>query len=121
MIESVRFSSLIWINSNTLTILAGHPAGDRLLKLAAQQLKSSIRSKDCVARFGGDEFAVVTRDVSRREAKILANTILKDMRKLSHIEDGQVFHLQCSIGISMIRSDRFQSQRAVGSSRYCLP
>ena len=85
----------------------GHPAGDRLLRLAAQQLKSSVRSKDCVARFGGDEFAVVTRDVSRREAKILANSILKDMRRLAHVEDGHAFHLQCSIGIAMIRSDRF--------------
>ena len=105
-----RVSALFFVDLDQFKYVndtCGHPAGDRLLKLAAQQLKSSIRSKDCVARFGGDEFAVVTRDVSRREAKILASTILKDMRKLSHIEDGQVFHLQCSIGISMIRSDRF--------------
>ncbi|MEM7281622.1 MAG: EAL domain-containing protein [Pseudomonadota bacterium] len=105
-----RVSALFFVDLDQFKYVndtCGHPAGDRLLKLAAQQLRSSIRSKDCVARFGGDEFAIITRDVTRKEAKTLANSVLRDMRKLSHMENGQIFHLQCSIGISMIRSDRF--------------
>jgi diguanylate cyclase (GGDEF)-like protein len=37
----------------------GHSTGDRLLQLASERLKRAIREQDMVARFGGDEFAVL--------------------------------------------------------------
>ena len=37
----------------------GHPVGDRLLKAVAQHAKHSMRAGDFVARYGGDEFAIV--------------------------------------------------------------
>lgn len=39
--------------------LHGHPTGDRVLREAAGALRSSIRFEDTVARFSGDEFAVL--------------------------------------------------------------
>ncbi len=39
----------------------GHSAGDRLLKVIADRLKSAVRPDDVVARLGGDEFVVVIR------------------------------------------------------------
>ena len=84
----------------------GYPAGDRLIKQVAKQLKESVGEEGIVARFGGDEFAVLSSNASRRQAKSLAELILEDMRQLSHVEDGNVFHVHCSIGVTMINADK---------------
>jgi diguanylate cyclase (GGDEF)-like protein len=40
----------------------GHLAGDMLLRLAADTLRSAVRTEDVVARLGGDEFAILAVD-----------------------------------------------------------
>ena len=85
----------------------GHPAGDRLIRKVADQLKRSVDERGFVARFGGDEFAVLAYGVNKRKARKLANSILEDMRRLAHIENDNVFHVHCSIGITMITSGKF--------------
>jgi len=83
----------------------GYPAGDRLIKQVARQLERSVGEEGIVARFGGDEFAVLASSASRRQAKSIAELILEDMRQLSHVEGDSVFHIHCSIGVTMITSD----------------
>jgi diguanylate cyclase (GGDEF)-like protein len=85
----------------------GHPAGDRLIRKVADQLKRSVGERGMVARFGGDEFAVLASCIDRHKTKLLADSILEDMRRLAHIENNSVFHVHCSIGIAMIPSDKF--------------
>ena len=85
----------------------GHPAGDRLIRKVADQLTRTTEGHGIVARFGGDEFAVLVSGVKKRKAGEIANTILEDMRRLAHVENDHVFHVHCSIGISMITSDKF--------------
>lgn len=84
----------------------GYLAGDRLIKRVAKQLESSVGEEGLVARFGGDEFAVLASNASRRQAKSIAELILEDMRQLSHVEGDNVFHVHCSIGVTMISSDK---------------
>jgi diguanylate cyclase (GGDEF)-like protein len=94
----------------------GHPAGDQLLRLAAQQLRCAVRNDDFVARFGGDEFVILLRNVSRPQARAVANKVLGQMRGLSHVEQGHVFHLQCSIGIAAITSTRFGTHELIAQA-----
>ena len=84
----------------------GYPAGDRLIRQVAEQLKRSVGEEGIVARFGGDEFAVLASNASRRQSKSMAEMILEDMRHLSHVEGDNIFHIHCSIGITMINADK---------------
>jgi diguanylate cyclase (GGDEF)-like protein len=82
----------------------GHPAGDELLRIAARSVKATARDNDLVARFGGDEFAVLARNVTRAQARAIGEKILQQMALLTQVHEDKVFHLQCSIGIAMVRS-----------------
>ncbi|MDJ1122686.1 GGDEF domain-containing protein [Kribbibacterium absianum] len=46
----------------------GHPMGDRVLVALARHLRSTVRSGDVVARFGGDEFVVFARGLPAGKA-----------------------------------------------------
>ncbi len=56
--------NLKWIN-DTL----GHVAGDKILQKVAQCLKETFRKDDFIARYGGDEFAVVIADLNEEMAQ----------------------------------------------------
>jgi diguanylate cyclase (GGDEF)-like protein len=85
----------------------GHPAGDRMIRKVADQLQRCVGSSGTVGRFGGDEFTVLATNVTRAGAQSLAESILEDLRKVAHVEEENVFHVHCSIGIAMIDSDQF--------------
>lgn len=80
----------------------GHPAGDRLIRKVADELRRSVRRNDVVARFGGDEFVILVRRADASNARSTAQNILSNMRRMAHIEDNQIFHVHCSIGITML-------------------
>ena len=55
----------------------GHPVGDRLLRLFAEILVQNVRGQDRVARFGGEEFAIMLPGSSLEEATAAAERIRK--------------------------------------------
>lgn len=85
--------------------LHGHSAGDLLLKVVADELKSCIRESDTVARLGGDEFTVVlagTRDTTHVE--LIAEDILNKLAQPIDLV-GNVVHISGSIGITFFPKD----------------
>ncbi len=77
----------------------GHAAGDQLLAEIAGRLRRAVRGYDTVARFGGDEFAVLIDGSSGHdEALAVVDRILPALRRPLLIE-GQEIRLQASIGV----------------------
>jgi diguanylate cyclase (GGDEF)-like protein len=94
----------------------GHPAGDRLIRKVADELMRSVRRDDVVARFGGDEFAILVRRTDIHGAHSSAETILANMRRMAHIEDEHVFHVHCSIGIAMLTGDNLHYDELINQA-----
>jgi len=88
----------------------GHAAGDRLLTQVAKSLKTRMRDSDLIARFGGDEFTVLARDIDSKNAASLANSLLSMLREMRFVEGDTSLHVHCSIGMTMIDSKRFSAQ-----------
>jgi diguanylate cyclase (GGDEF)-like protein/PAS domain S-box-containing protein len=84
----------------------GHPMGDQLLRAVAERLKNCLRDTDMVARFGGDEFAVLQVDIGNDTAAIeaLARKIGEAIARPYRIGDNQVT-ISVSIGVVPYRGD----------------
>jgi diguanylate cyclase len=82
----------------------GHQAGDTALKAIANTLSRTFpRRSDCVARHGGDEFAVILRDVRSGEAEPLARRFQEALRALVvHPLEGEI-RISASIGIAELK------------------
>jgi diguanylate cyclase (GGDEF)-like protein len=78
----------------------GHFYGDYLLQMIAPRLRESIRKADTIARFGGDEFAVVLPGVELEQAINIAEKIALAMEEPFHIE-GNLLSVDVSIGIAI--------------------
>ena len=79
----------------------GHTVGDDALRLVARELTRSFpRSSDFVARYGGDEFAVVLRYVATGDAERLANRFLSALRECSLDAPAGTIRIAASIGVA---------------------
>ncbi|MCC7008512.1 MAG: EAL domain-containing protein [Acidobacteria bacterium] len=79
----------------------GHPVGDELLRVVAARLRATVRDTDLVARFGGDEFAVVVSEIDQPvDAAIVASHIAKAISEPCWVQESEI-RLGASIGISV--------------------
>ena len=83
----------------------GHPAGDLLLREVARRLRVCVREGDTVARFGGDEFAIILADLA--DARDVTRIVPKVMETLARpvTLEGHQISITASLGISLYPAD----------------
>ncbi len=80
----------------------GHDAGDTVLKVVAQRLRSGIRAEDTVARAGGDEFWVLLVNVAERsDCGSISEKIIDQISREISLDEQQKCYVGASIGISI--------------------
>ena len=83
----------------------GYTAGDRLLQSVAQRITSCVREVDTVARFGGDEFAILLTHIPRAQDAANAARAVKEALDQAYLFDDQEVFIASSIGIAVYPHD----------------
>ncbi len=77
----------------------GHPAGDRVLIEVARLIGTLVRPSDEVARFGGDEFAVLLDGVTLDGARLTAERLRRSVDEHRFYVGDRAFDLGISVGV----------------------
>jgi diguanylate cyclase (GGDEF)-like protein len=88
-----------------LNDVAGHQAGDDVLRLVGQVLQANCRAVDTAARYGGDEFSILLPHTGAEEAIAVARRILAAFRAVVHAREIQP-RVSMSIGVAQIDASR---------------
>jgi len=98
-------SALLYLDLDYFKLIndsLGRTVGDTVLAEIVEILWDCVRGEDMLGRFGGDEFAILLRDVSLPEAESVAERIRSELEKLLFSNAGRMFVICSSIGIAII-------------------
>lgn len=91
----------------------GHTVGDSLLQMVAVRMQSVLRDGDTVARFGGDEFVVLTESCeSRAGLEQVAEKIIKAVSQPLQFNEQEI-EVQTSVGVAVAPADGTDSQTLI--------
>lgn len=82
--------------------VAGHQAGDALLREVARIVERVARPGDVPARLGGDEFALLAIGADETLAEALAADIVASVSGLRFAWEGKIHHIGASVGVAVI-------------------
>jgi diguanylate cyclase (GGDEF)-like protein len=87
----------------TVNDTLGHEAGDRLLIVCSERLRTCVRAEDTVARLGGDEFGILLED-NAENAAAAAERITRSFRDIWPVETAQVA-VKASVGVATVNGE----------------
>jgi diguanylate cyclase (GGDEF)-like protein len=80
----------------------GHPAGDAVLRGVAQVAASQARDSDRVARYGGEEMALILPETDLAGAMVIAERIRVAVAAAEHATEGGALKVTVSAGVSVV-------------------
>jgi len=81
---------------------AGHEVGDKLLIDLSQEVNKHLRRHDVAARIGGDEFALILKNVDEGVALSIADEIRVSLSNLRVHHEDKAYHVNASFGVAMM-------------------
>ena len=81
----------------------GHDGGDVALKQVVNTALRVMRGKDCMIRWGGDEFIAVLYKLERSRGEDVANRLRREIGKTEITHGGNTFNMSVSIGVTWFR------------------
>ena len=96
----------------------GHPTGDLTLQRVAVCLQNSIRDTDFLARYGGDEFAIILPETKKAQAFSLVAKIAEALTRcdMPWTSTGNPHKMSLSVGIASFPDDAREEQSLVASA-----
>jgi diguanylate cyclase len=99
-----RYVAVLFIDLDRFKVIndsLGHTAGDKLIVAVAERLRNSLRRHETVARFGGDEFAILCEDiVDEQDAIAVGERVLRIFATPFHLAHGDTMSA-ASLGIAL--------------------
>ncbi len=90
---------------NAINESFGYSVGDQFLCRVAERVRAGVRAGDTVARFGGDEFAILIQRIrSEEDAAKVAQKVLEEIRLPFSVDQRELF-ITTSIGVSTYPND----------------
>ncbi|RCW47006.1 diguanylate cyclase with PAS/PAC sensor [Halopolyspora algeriensis] len=93
----------------------GHSVGDQFLTIAADELLNTVRSGSTVARFGGDEFVVLSRAESNQQAEELRDRVVEHLQT-ELVVSGHHVSVRASVGLAVTRNPATSAQALLHSA-----
>jgi two-component system, cell cycle response regulator len=81
----------------------GHPAGDAVLAAVAEAVRVEVRKEDALCRYGGEEFALVLRDIDRAGARTMGERVRFLIEGLKVVHEGQRISVTASVGVATVK------------------
>ncbi|MCE9683075.1 sensor domain-containing protein [Halomonas alkalisoli] len=98
----------------------GHLEGDRLLGELAQRLQRALRSRDTLARLGGDQFIVLLEKDGTAEAAQVVTERLQEALEPPFLSENRYLLLTASIGIALYPADAQNEEGLITAARSAM-
>ena len=100
----------------TVNDIAGHLAGDAMLREVAKLLRTAVRDSDTVARLGGDEFALLLAGCPLDKGRQIAQDLARSIAEYRFVWKDRIFTIGASVGLVELARDSGTIEEALAAA-----